>query len=439
MRFAAILLAFASLLQAHPVVAGPLAEAYRAALANDPDYLSARAARDAASESAAQGLAGLLPLATAGYNTSQNTTDQTLTGTTGPVARISSYPSTSSFVQMKAPILKPRAWFAYSQGKAQAASGEWKLRSQLQDLGNRTLQAYADVVDARAGVELARAQVARAARRADAQRRLLEGGEVTQVQVRDSEARLALDQVALREADDTLANATRNFELSTGLSAAMVPGEAPLRDASHLSVPGSTKELLELASERNPDLLAQRETLEAAVQDVRKNLSDHSPTVDLVAAYSRSENGQDIAIGQKLTTTSIGIQIAVPLYTGGQTQSTVRQAIANREKAGMDLRSLQHRIELQARQSYHAFITARQRLNATEELLKSAELQRTAAERGIPAGVATEVELVDAQYQIANARRERTKARLSLMQSYARIKAMIGELNEKAISAIEGF
>ena len=204
-------------------------------------------------------------------------------------------------------------------------------------------------------------------------------------------------------------------------------------------MPGSTKELLELASERNPDLLAQRETLEAAVQDVRKNLSDHSPTVDLVAAYSRSENGQDIAIGQKLTTTSIGIQIAVPLYTGGQTQSTVRQAIANREKAGMDLRSLQHRIELQARQSYHAFITARQRLNATEELLKSAELLRTAAERGIPAGVATEVELVDAEYQVANARRERTKARLSLMQSYARIKAMIGELNEKAISAIEGF
>jgi len=439
MRFATIFLAFASVLQAHPVVAGPLAEAYRAALANDPDYLSARAARNAASESQVQGLAGLLPIATAGYNHSQNTTDQTVTSLTGPVARISSYPSTSSYVQLKAPILRPRAWYTYFQGRAQAASGEWKLRSQLQDLGNRTLQAYSDVVDARSGIALARAQVARSEQRLEAQRRLFEGGEVTQVPVRDSEARLALDRVALREAEDTLANAARNFELSTGLSAAVVPGEAPLRDASHLSVPGSTKELLDLAFERNPDLLAQRETLEATAQEVKKNVSDHGPTVDLVAGYSQSNNGQDISIGQKLITTSIGVQITLPLYTGGQTQSTVRQAIANREKAEMDLRSMQHRIELQARQSYHTFVTARQKLGANEELLKSAELQRRAATQGIPAGVATAVELVDAEYQVANARREQIKARLSLMQSYARIKALIGELNEQAISAIEGF
>ena len=437
MRLAAILLASASLLHAHPVVAGPLAEAYRAALANDPDYLSARAARDAASESAAQGLAGLLPVATASYNRSQNSTDQTLTTLTGPREQTSSYPSESRLVQLKAPILKPRAWFTYFQGKAQAASGEWKLRVQLQDLGNRTLQAYADVVDSRDAVALARAQVARSATRVQVQRRLFGAGDVTQVPVRDSEARLALDQVALHEEEDTLENASRNFELVTGLSAAVVSGEPPLRDASRLSVPGSTRELLELASERNPELLAQRETREAAALEVKKAVSDHSPTVDLVAGYSQSNNGQDIAIGQRLTTTSIGIQISLPLYTGGQTQSAVRQAIANREKADMDLRSLQHRIELQARQSYLAFITARQKLDATGELLKSAELQRRAATQGIPAGVATEVELVEAEYQVANARREQTRARLSLMVSYAKIKALVGELDEQGISAIE--
>ena len=103
----------------------------------------------------------------------------------------------------------------------------------------------------------------------------------------------------------------------------------------------------------------------------------------------------------------------------------------------MDLRSQQRKIELQARQAFLAFATARQKLDATRELLRSAELQRESAVRGIPAGVATEVDLSDAEFQVASARREQTKAQLSLMFSYARVKALLGELDEQGISAIE--
>src|SRR5574340_1615765 len=73
---------------------------------------------------------------------------------------------------------------------------------------------------------------------------------------------------------------------------------------------------------------------EIAEKEVARNRGGHYPTVDLVANYSNSNaNGGSFGVGSDNTSKSIGVQLNMPLFEGGATQSRWREAEANRERA----------------------------------------------------------------------------------------------------------
>jgi outer membrane protein len=160
----------------------------------------------------------------------------------------------------------------------------------------------------------------------------------------------------------------------------------------------------------------------------------------MVGSYGRNsqqvgnfpgQGGYDIRQG------TIGLQLNVPLFSGGAQNARVDEAVAVREKARQDLVSAQRASRLAAQQAWFSWQAASARRAAALQAARAALLALTTASSGIAAGVKTELDQLQAQQLAEGARRDLSKAHYDLAVSYVRLKAACGELDEADFQAVE--
>ncbi|MCC2633545.1 MAG: TolC family type secretion outer membrane protein, partial [Ramlibacter sp.] len=126
-----------------------LAQAWQAALANDPQYQAARGAADATRERVPQARAQLLPKlgATAQLNRNNLRTDTTnFFGQ--PVTTKERYTSTADALTLRQPLFRPQLAAQLRQAKALVAQGDAQLDIERQRLVMRVTEAYLEVLRA---------------------------------------------------------------------------------------------------------------------------------------------------------------------------------------------------------------------------------------------------------------------------------------------------
>jgi outer membrane protein TolC len=160
------------------------------------------------------------------------------------------------------------------------------------------------------------------------------------------------------------------------------------------------------AQSNNPDLQLARARLALVQLEVEKARAGHHPTVDLVGqrAISKSENTQFPS--SSYLTTQVGVQINVPLYSGGATDSAVRQALANREREHFLLEQVINDLVIKVQREHNALTEGADRLRAARQSLASAEQLVISTGRGMMAGTRTIVDRLNAVQRHAEARRE---------------------------------
>jgi len=135
-------------------------------------------------------------------------------------------------------------------------------------------------------------------------------------------------------------------------------------------------------------------------------------------------------------TTSIGITLAIPLYSGGLIQSRVREALANRTKAEQDLENTRRTVAQNVRVSFLNVTSGIALVRALEQALASTKSQLDSTILGRDVGVRTSVDVLNAQQTLFQARRDLQQARYNYLLSTLRLKAATGTLNETDIEAV---
>jgi len=403
---------------------------YRDALVSDPVYQSARAQYQAGLEVLPQARAGYLPNVNGSASRFRNQVDTS-------VAPQVDYNTQNYAVTLSQPIFRWQNWVAISQAERQVLQVEATFATAKQDLILRVAQAYFDVLLAQDNVALSEAQKTAIAEQLAQAKRNFEVGTSTIVDTLEAQARY--DQAVAKEISDK-----NDLEVKKRALQQLVgkPADAltPLKDPLTLATPkpANIEEWVAAASTSSFSIAVSRAALEIAQKEVERVRAGHYPTVDLAASYTHSKGPTQGLGTSDLTTNSgaVGLQLSVPIFAGGATQSRVRQALAGRDKAEQDLEGTQRSVAQSVRQSYLNVTSGIAQVRALEQALASTQSQLDSTILGRDVGVRTSVDVLNAQQQVFQTRRDLLQARYAYVMNTLRLKSATGTLAEPDLEQV---
>ena len=216
----------------------------------------------------------------------------------------------------------------------------------------------------------------------------------------------------------------------------------PLKSGIELNPPrpNSMEDWAAAAANQGYPVRAQEAALEIAVREIERARAGHLPTLNIVG--SAGVNSSSISATSTNNTPSdttsrtIGLQLAIPLYAGGNVSSLVRQAVANREKAQQDLEGTRRTAALSARQSYLGVTNGMAQVRALEAALVSSRSALDSNKLGYEVGVRINIDVLNAQQQLFSTRRDLAVARYNTITSHLRLKAAAGTLGEADVEEV---
>nr|WP_229264705.1 TolC family outer membrane protein [Duganella sp. 1411] len=421
-----------SLLCGQPARAIGLVQAYEAALQNDPAYRAAYYSNEAGKENRKLGLSNLLPNVSGSWNGSQNRTTLTEATRQGDVSVPRDYISRSATVQVRQPLLNLDGWARYKQGVAQTNYAAAQFDSQKQEVIFRVVNAYLDVLYKRDLLELAKVQRDMYAEQRKVNDRMFDKGEGTRTDMLETQARLDVSEAQVLESEDALTASRDTLGTIIGGEVDGVDDLVPefrVRPADGQPFEYWKK----VAIEQNPDIKALAYGVDIADSEVKKAYAGHAPRVDIVGTYGKTASDSINTYNQDQTIRSIGLQVNIPLYAGGQVNAQARQAVANREKAKADLQAQIDKIVLELRKDYSVMASSVKRVDALLKSVASSETLIVATERSIKGGVRINLDALNAKQQLFTAKRDLAQARYNYLLTSLRMRASVGTLGESDV------
>ncbi|MGN6702504.1 MAG: TolC family outer membrane protein [Burkholderiaceae bacterium] len=415
--------ALAGILLSGSALAADLLQVYRQALAADPVFASARAARLAGSEKPVQGLANLLPTIGANGSVSRGRQD-TSRGDFG-------YRNDGYTLSLSQPLFRLANWALYQEGKLQEAASEAQFSQAKQDLILRVAQAYFDVLAAQDALLFIEAQQKAITEQLASAKRNFEVGTATITDTNEAQARFDLATAQAIAARNDLDVKTAALEQIVGDA----PGAlAKLRSDVKLPapVPADLSQWTDSAQRDNYGVIGRQIALDIAHQEIRRNRAAGTPTVDLVATRSHSnQSGATLnTINGTADNNAVAVQWAIPLFAGFGIESRVREAVALEDQARADLETFRRTAIQNARQSFFGVNNGLAQVRALEAAEVSSLSALESNRLGYEVGVRINIDVLNAQQQLFSTRRDLARARYDTLLNGLKLKAAAGTLDE---------
>ncbi|MCL1861298.1 MAG: TolC family outer membrane protein [Proteobacteria bacterium] len=436
-----------------PARADNLLSLYREAVQADAAYLAVQADTKASREMQPQALAQLLPRVSYSGTRYKNTVsrpDYKVKETVGGVTYETKIPipnenyTTHTYaLGLTQPLFRAASFAAWRQSKALVEGADADLLWAEQQVGMRLGSAYFDVLLAEANLEVTKAQRDAYLTQLDYAQRAFQTGAGTRTDI--DEARSQLDLAAAQTIE-------QHYQLNYARDALKAIIDRPLTPLARLNPermqlarpdPDSLEDWIRKAEEVNPRLIALRALVQAANLQVKRALSGHLPTLDFVA--------QHVSVGSEYIDTKYtgerdkykdkvyGLRFDMPLFSGGETASQVRQARAELDKAQQQLEEGRRQIGLMVRKEFDGVAQGVSWVRAYEQAVKSAEQALASTRKGFSGGVRTTLDILISEQNLATARRDLNRGRCQYVLSRLQLLALVGELNEAEVARFNGW
>jgi len=410
-----------------------LLQAYKDALAYDSQFASAKLQRDAGHEKGVQGRAGLLPQVGITANVTQNRVDAdaTVAGVSFP----KTYTSESYAIQLQQPLYRPANYEAYEQGKLAVAASDAQFEQARIDIALRISQAYFDVLAAQDAIAFIQAQKIAINEQLESAKRNFEVGTATITDTHEAQARFDLALAQEIAALNDLEVKRTAFAVIAGK---LPDGLAGLKAGVRMNPPqpAGIDPWVSSAESGNIGVMAQSLQLEIAQRDISRLRSGHLPTVDAVASYSQNKGTSPFYSGLTIDNATIGVQLALPLFSGFATSSQVTQAVALAGKARADLDTARRNAAQGARTAYLGVQNGVSQVRALEAAEASSRLALEANKTGYEVGVRINIDVLNSQQQLYSTRRDLAKARYDTLLAGLKLKAAAGSLSEADLAEL---
>jgi outer membrane protein TolC len=163
----------------------------------------------------------------------------------------------------------------------------------------------------------------------------------------------------------------------------------------------------------------------------------HLPTVDIVAQHTYSKGDSNNVFPRTENTTNyVGLQVSVPIFSGGGVNSAVRQTTAAAEEARASYEFAGDDLRLKVQQQFDAVKAGISRVQALERAMVSADQNVLSNQKGVQAGTRTTLDVLIVEQQRFNTQVDLTKARYQILVSWATLLSYVGDLNGEQIARI---
>ncbi len=413
-----------------------LLDLYESARGHDAAWQSARAQYDAAVARAEQARAGLLPQAGLSATASQSQFDN---NTPGQVVN-RDYRTRSATLSASQPLYRPANLATFEQGQRQAQAAQAQLTAAGQDLIVRVSQAYFDVLAAQDTLAFVRAQKAAVSEQLAAARRNFEVGTATITDTREAQARFDLVQAQEIAAENDLRVKRLALDTVTGKTDAQ---PLPLATPARLPAlaPEEVSAWVQQAEDASPGIAQARLGLEVARLETDKAKAGHKPTLDLTASRNMTQNingTTSTGLSGRTHLTQVGVTFNLPLFAGLSTQNRIRETLSLEEKAQADLDKARRDVSQATRTAFFGVVSGAGQVRALEAAEASSQSALDANRLGYQVGVRINIDVLNAQSQLFQTKRDLAVARYNLLLGHLKLRQASGTLKAEDLAPING-
>jgi len=343
------------------------------------------------------------------------------------------FSSLSGGLRLSIPLFRPQADAGIDQARFQQSSSREAQAEARQDILLSTLEAFLGSAQADEEADLLHQERAVLLTQRNLNQRRMEGGVGTVVEVMETTSRSEslLSQIEGSQAlhRTQLAELGRlawsNIERVTRVRNSLPP----------LVVPRDVVAAVTLAYENNPTLARLTASLGATKAGISVQRAALSPTVDLVSNLDRSRLSGGLS--GTVPSAGIGVQLAIPLSTGGISEARVREASALSDAAQAQLDDAGRVLETELRKAYLDLQRSVEQWRIQSGVLATANATLAATRKAFDAGVRTNIDLLNSQQLSFSTQRELLRARIAVLAAQSRIAALTGDLNPAFLARIE--
>ena len=409
---------------------------------NDPAYLSAQANYQAAQERSTIAISALRPQISFAGNAAQNDRRYVTKSTilTPETVRNQQFSNSSAQINLTQALWRRAERIGVTQAGLAAQQVENQVVVAEHDLFVRFLQAWFDLMSARDNIAFTATQSGAAAKLREQTTRAAELGLASEPEVEDALARFerALAERAAAAADQQ--DKLSSLEQIIGAAPTFDPPALAKGQAASNAPDQPLERWLELAEQDNPTIIAATFGSRAAIEEVRRQMAGHQPTLDLTASYGRTGQGvgtTPLERGYSNTQASIGLQLNIPMYSGGAQSAKVREAIALQEKAAQDLEAVRRTVRSACKQAWFGIQSAMAREKSAAQALKSALAGIRLATTGKQRELKTDLDVLQATQQMVLAQRDLQTAGYLVMLNKIKLRAAAGQLTAADVVALD--
>jgi outer membrane protein len=446
----AVMLAFG----ATAVRADDLVQVYQEARASDPTLAGAEATKLSTDENIDQARSQLLPqiagaldfTRTRGGNNEPTLIQNPITGNPELVGGTTSTSHQRSLgATLNQSILDISKWTALKSSKYTAQAGAATYDAAQQQLIINAAQVYFGVLTALDALKFADANEKALGRQLEQAQQRFDVGLAAITDVNDAKAQH--DQAVATVISDQ--NAVDTARESVRQLTNKEPGEfKKLRENLPLDHPNpdDPKAWVDVALKQNPTLSAAALNVDAANANIDTARAGHLPTISAQVGYSRSPSWGSTDIsgasgfrdfsGDPKWGSSITLSLNVPIFTGGFTQSRVRQAIYQRDFSQDQYEFNRRQVEAATRNNYRSVIAGASEVEATKAAVISAQSSVEATQAGYEVGTRTIVDVLISQQTLLSAQSQYSSARHTFVLNGLLLKQAAGVIELKDLEAI---
>lgn len=413
-----------------------LLSVYKLAEKNDPTYLQEVASYNATLEARPQAVSQLLPNVNLSANTTRLDQDISVGNAFGNGGEVD-FNRRGYSLNITQPIFRRDRFIALNQADSEIKQAEAELAAAQQDLIVRITERYFDILSAKDNLEFAQAEVKSLSRQLEQANQRFEVGlsAITDVQEAKAGYDLAVAQEIL--AQNTIDNAQEAMRELTG---DYVSGFETLGDAMALvkPEPAAIESWTETSLEQNLGMVAAREAAETARTEIKRQSAGHYPTLDLVGSHGYDSSGGRFG-ATKTHTSSIGLELNIPIFSGGLVSSQTREAHENYNVAMHALEQARRSAQRLTREAYLGVISGISQVNALKQAVVSSETALEATEAGFEVGTRTAVDVVASQRTTSEARRNYSQAKYDYILDTLRLKQAAGTLSSGDLELVNSW
>jgi outer membrane protein len=412
-----------------------LSELYDAARGYDAAYLAAKAQAEAARHRAAQAEAVWRPRVNASVEASQ--TEVSAPSPPSGESERRGTTATGAAVEGRQPLYNPGGSVTIELARRALEVTAADLEIAEQELIVRVAQAYFDVLAAQDSLTTAQTNKRAISEQLASAKRNFEVGTATITDTREAQARFDLAGAQELAAENELQSKRITLDTVVGRGNAR-----PLQFATPVAlpalVPSDVNAWANAADEKHPSVRKARLGLDVARLDIERARAAEWPTVDLTGRLSSTRNsGTGVTYNGLTNVARVGIELRVPIYSGGELQNRIKETLSLEEKSRNDLEAARRSVAQATRVAYFGVQSLQAQVKAFEAAESSSQLALEATQLGYKVGVRVNLDVLNAQTQLYTTKRDLAKARYDVVLNSLKLRQASGQLQPADVNAVD--